>query len=98
MDAPAVIGKLPGFFPANDGHILYDYHRKWGNSMRIRYVNGRIYTGQLPLQHCFVVEDGKFVFVGRESDAPEGEREVDLQGRFVCPGFNDAPWEPEQLS
>jgi len=58
--------------------------------MRVRYVKGNIYTGSLPLQSCFVVEDGAFLYVGNEQDAPMAEQEIDLQGRFVCAGFNDS--------
>ena len=56
--------------------------------MKTLYHNGRVYTGQLPLATCFVVENGKFLSVGEEiSDA---DIRVDLQGAFVCPGFIDS--------
>ena len=58
--------------------------------MRRLYHNGSIYTGTLPLDSCFAVEDGKFCFAGREEDAPEADVRIDLQGKFVCAGFNDS--------
>ena len=61
--------------------------------MRTYFHNGRIYTGQFPLRSAFAVEDGRFVNVGYEQmlvDAREGDRIVDLEGRFVCAGFNDS--------
>ena len=58
--------------------------------MRTLYHNGKIYTGSLPLVDCFAVENGKFCFAGREADAPEADLCIDLQGKFVCAGFNDS--------
>lgn len=62
--------------------------------MKIIYFNGRVYSGEEELQQAFVVQGGKFVYVGNSRAAKEmadGEDEfVDLQGRFVCPGFNDS--------
>ena len=39
-----------------------------------------------------MVEDGRFVFVGSNSEceAMVCDRVVDLEGKFVCPGFNDS--------
>ena len=56
--------------------------------MKTLYVNGQIYTGQLPLQTCFAVEDGKFISVGEE--IADADVRIDLGGAFVCPGFNDS--------
>jgi len=58
--------------------------------MKTVYYNGRVYTGQLPLQQAFAVENGKITFVGTDQDAPKGHVRVDLQGKFVCAGFNDS--------
>lgn len=62
--------------------------------MRTIYYNGEIYTGRLPLEQAFVVEDGKFVYVGDTENAKglAGEKDefVDLKGKFVCAGFNDS--------
>ena len=52
------------------------------------FHNATVYTGQ-GFAQAFAVEDGRFVFAGSEADAPEGER-IDLQGAFVCAGFNDS--------
>ena len=58
--------------------------------MKIFY-NAKVYTGELPLAEAFAVEDGKFTFVGSNTDAKtmEGEH-LDLSGAFVCAGFNDS--------
>ncbi len=62
--------------------------------MRHIFYNGRVYTGQLPLCSAFAVEDGRFVRVGSDEEllalAREGDSTTDLQGRFVCAGFNDS--------
>ncbi len=62
--------------------------------MRTIYYNGSVYTGALPLVQAFVVENGTFLFAGtsREARAMAQEEDslVDLQGRFVCSGFNDS--------
>lgn len=52
------------------------------------FYNANVYTGT-GFAQAFAVEDGRFVFVGGEADAPEGDR-VDLGGAFVCAGFNDS--------
>ena len=63
--------------------------------MRTVYYNGEVYTGQLPLQQAFVVEDGRFLYVGDSQTALKmaGSSEdvlVDLQGKFACSGFIDS--------
>lgn len=62
--------------------------------MKTIYYNGRVYTGELPLAEAFVVADGKFLFAGSNQEAMEkasnGTELVDLNGRFVCAGFNDS--------
>lgn len=60
--------------------------------MKTIFHNGCIYTGQLPLQQAFAVEDGKFTFVGTDvqAQALEADMRVDLCGAFVCPGFIDS--------
>ena len=62
--------------------------------MRTVFYNARIYTGTLPLCQAFAVEDGRFVQVGSDAEllasASENAPAVDLQGRFVCAGFNDS--------
>ena len=60
--------------------------------MKTVYYNAQVYTGLLPLQQAFAVEDGKFIFAGSNSDALalHAEQSIDLQGAFVCAGFNDS--------
>ena len=62
--------------------------------MKTIYFNGKVYTGEDDLQQAFVVEDGVFVYVGDSCGAKQlaadSDELVDLQGRFVCPGFNDS--------
>jgi len=62
--------------------------------MRTIYYGGKVYTGQLPLQEAFIVEDGRFTFVGTSDEAlckkAPGDSQIDLNGAFVCAGFNDS--------
>ncbi len=62
--------------------------------MKTIYYNGVVYTGELPLRQAFIVEDGRFLFAGNTEDAMRmadaGDELVDLEGRFVCSGFNDS--------
>lgn len=62
--------------------------------MRTIYTNGAVYTGNLPLCQAFVVEDGVFIKVGTNEEAlalkEQGDEAVDLEGSFVCAGFNDS--------
>ncbi|MBO4563656.1 MAG: amidohydrolase [Clostridia bacterium] len=62
--------------------------------MRQHFINGRIYTGELPFQEAFSVADGVFLKVGSNekilSDASPQDEIIDLSGRFVCAGFNDS--------
>lgn len=62
--------------------------------MRIIFYNGTIYTGEMPLQEAFVVENNKFLYAGNwetaKSMATEDAQWVDLEGKFVCSGFNDS--------
>ena len=60
--------------------------------MRTVFYNAQVYTGRLPLMQAFMVEDGKFTFVGsnEEAKAVEADERVDLGGAFVCAGFNDS--------
>ena len=60
--------------------------------MKTAYWNAKVYTGSLPLHQAFIVEDGKFVCVGSNAEilSMGTTAQVDLQGNFVCPGFNDS--------
>jgi len=59
--------------------------------MKTAFINGKVYTGKLPLEEAFVVENGKFVYAGTNAEAEAmADTAVDLGGRFVCAGFNDS--------
>ena len=58
--------------------------------MKTVYHNGIIYTGQLPLKQAFAEEDGKFCFVGSDTELPDADCYIDLEEKFVCAGFNDS--------
>ena len=60
--------------------------------MNTAYLNGCIYTGQLPVMEAFLEEDGYFSKIGSNEEiaAMEVDNRVDLQGMFVCAGFNDS--------
>ena len=62
--------------------------------MKQIYYNGKVYIGSLPLVQAFAVEDGQFVFAGSDEEskklAQASDQLVDLEGRFVCSGFNDS--------
>ena len=62
--------------------------------MKTIYYNGKVYSGENELQEAFVVEDGLFGYVGdsetAKAYADAETRIVNLQGKFVCPGFNDS--------
>ena len=52
------------------------------------FHNAVVYTGT-GFAQAFAVENGRFVYVGSDADLPQGER-IDLNGAFVCAGFNDS--------
>lgn len=52
------------------------------------FHNAVVYTGD-DFTDAFAVEDGRFVAIGAEALALQGER-IDLNGAFVCAGFNDS--------
>ena len=56
------------------------------------FYNALVYTGDLPLQQAFAVENGRFTAVGSNEAmaAVEAEERIDLKGAFVCAGFNDS--------
>lgn len=62
--------------------------------MRTIYHNGVVYTGSLPLAEAFAVEGDSFLFAGSSAEAlamaESGSQVIDLEGRFVCSGFNDS--------
>ncbi|MBR5345727.1 MAG: amidohydrolase [Clostridia bacterium] len=62
--------------------------------MKTAYCNGQVYTGELLLRQAFLVEDGRFLKVGSNREVlaflSDSDARIDLQGRFVCAGFNDS--------
>ncbi len=77
--------------------------------MKTVYMNGAVYTGNLPLADAFAVENGRFLCAGSAEDvlrtirAEEGASVsgcndenagdveiINLEGKFVCSGFNDS--------
>ena len=62
--------------------------------MRTIYLGGRVFTGALPLKEAFIVEEDKFLAAGTDEEMLALRQEEDvivpLEGRFVCPGFNDS--------
>jgi predicted amidohydrolase YtcJ len=67
-----------------------------GSKMQVDtiYMNGKVYTvdSMFSVVEAFVVKDGKIVATGTSADMKKYEAGeiVDLQGKFVYPGFNDA--------
>ena len=59
----------------------------------ILYENACVFTPDASAADSFVTENGKFIFVGHSTEAkkqyPNAEI-IDLNGQFVCPGFNDS--------
>jgi len=60
--------------------------------LKTLYRNGLVYTGTLPLQQAFAVENGRFIAAGSNEALQmlDAEEVVDLGGKFVCAGFNDS--------
>lgn len=62
--------------------------------MKTIYWNGAVYTGEFPLCQAFVAEHGRFIYAGTNEGAmalKTSEDVVrDLNGSFVCAGFNDS--------
>lgn len=59
--------------------------------MKTLYYNATVYSyGEF--FEAFIVEDDTFVSVGKTQDLLNGDydEKVDLEGAFVCPGFNDS--------
>ena len=52
------------------------------------FHNAVVYSGD-DFTDAFAVEDGRFAAIGAEALALQGER-IDLNGAFVCAGFNDS--------
>jgi predicted amidohydrolase YtcJ len=70
-----------------------------GSADRV-FVNGRVFTGRpaRPRAEAVAVREGRIVAVGPGSEIEEavgaGAEIVDLKGRLLCPGFQDAHVHP----
>lgn len=62
--------------------------------MKTLYTNGKVFTGNLPLQQAFIVENGIFLAAGSNEQIlalkQPDDMVISLEGSFVCPGFNDS--------
>jgi len=60
--------------------------------MKVNYYNGVVYSGDGSIQQAFAVEEGRFIKVGTNSQilGINADTTVDLNGKFVCAGFNDS--------
>lgn len=60
--------------------------------MKTAYIHGQVYTGTLPPQQAFVIENGRFTAVGTDEEVRKlgADSYIDLENRFVCAGFNDS--------
>lgn len=81
-------------FEAASEFVLSGVRYKRRSEMKHIFYNGAVYTGNLPLAEAFVEENGKFLFAGSSADAKamagKGDLLTDLEGSFVCSGFNDS--------
>ena len=61
--------------------------------MKKLFYNAVVYTGN-DFQEAFIVEDNRFIYVGNSKEAfkllTESDEKIDLDGKFVCAGFNDS--------
>ena len=65
------------------------------------FINGKIFTSDDENLYAdsFAVKDGKFVWVGKESDIDLSKEDcIDLRGRRVLPGFLDSHMHPIMLA
>ena len=60
--------------------------------MKTVFYNACVYTGSLPLQEAFIVEDDRFILAGSNAEAlaQAADEKIDLNGAFVCAGFIDS--------
>ena len=59
--------------------------------MKTAYYNGQVYTGE-GFAQAFIIESGLFSAVGSNEEilSEQYDEKIDLEGRFVCAGFNDS--------
>jgi len=62
--------------------------------MKEVFINGKVFTGNENLKSAFIVEDGVFTYLGDNDGAlsfkKDSDKVVDLDGKFVTPGFIDS--------
>lgn len=60
--------------------------------MRTIYYNGQVYTGDNGIKEAFLVEENIFIHVGTNEEILhlKHDKKIDLQGKFICSGFNDS--------
>ena len=83
---------LRWYFSGNEILLVAFFVEESEENMRTIYFNGLVYTGTLPLVQAFAVEDNEFIGAGTNEEmlALGAERTFNLNGRFVCCGFNDS--------
>ena len=59
---------------------------------RIAYLNGKVYMGNGAFAEAFLTEGERFLKTGSNEEIASlsADETVDLEGRFVSPGFNDS--------
>ena len=78
------------------GRIIFSGPGKGGNAVKILFKNGMIYdgSGEKPFAGDVLIEDDRITQVGGQIDGAsvlgEGDREIDIAGKEICPGFIDA--------
>ena len=62
-----------------------------GNQADSVYINGQIWTGDVsnPVATVIAMKDGKIIYVGDDAAKFSGKENVDLEGKWVYPGFTD---------
>lgn len=88
MGAAASAGALLPNLSANEGGIP-DGKALWVHNAKVLTVDGKNRVAE-----AFVVENGRFSFVGSNADVrlkrPEGAVEIDARGATIIPGLNDS--------
>lgn len=62
--------------------------------MKQLFINGTVFTGNGPVTTAFAVEEDRFLSAGTDADIlslqQPGDKVIDLNKDFVCPGFHDS--------
>ena len=62
--------------------------------MRTLFNNGEIWCSRGTYTSALLVEDGKIAAIGEHALGQSFDKEVDLRGQFLAPGFIDAHAHP----